>query len=169
MCTSDARSVTACDRIRFTTWTTGAFSSTVWLSGSSTCVAEPRLRALFEHADVLADARRRLVRDVDRTPYIGESGDVELRRLVELVAQLVDERGLRRVRDRDVVTEVGLAQRDREPVACVLSGQRGDRVVGRDALAQVDDFETELVRERRRKVALLEDAGVDEVLPETLA
>ena len=37
-----ARSMTACERIRFTTWTTGAFWSTVWPTVSSTCCSARR-------------------------------------------------------------------------------------------------------------------------------
>ena len=68
----------------------------------------------------------------------------------------------------DVVPEVGLAQRDREPVARALLGERGDRLFLRHLAAQVDDFEIELVRERAGEITLVEDAGVDEVLAETL-
>ncbi len=133
MCTSDARSVTACDRIRFTTWTTGAFSSTVWPIGSSTfsafraCARASKTRTCSPTREVA------LYADVDRAPDVGHAGDVELRRLAELVAELVGERGLRRVRDRDVVAELRAPQRDREPFARLRLGQGLDRVLGRDA------------------------------------
>ena len=88
---------------------------------------------------------------------------------MQLVAEPIDEGRLGRVRHRNVESELGAAQRDREPLARVLLGERGDRVVLGDALAQIHDLEAELVGERRREVTLVEDPGVDQVLTEALA
>ena len=116
---------------------------------------------------MLVNPRRRLVRDVDRAADVRDPRDVELRRLPEQVPQLVDEARLGRIRDRDVVAELGAPQRDREPLAGELFGQRRDGVLLRHLAAQVDDLETELLRDRRRERALVEDLRVDEVLAET--
>ena len=169
MWTSEARSLTACDSKRFTTWTTGAFSSKLWLTATSVCDALRASRPLLEHADVLADVRDRLVGGVDGAADVREPTDVELGGLLELVAQLVDQARLGRVGDHDVVSELGLAQRDGEKFAGRLLGERGDRLFLRHLVTQVHHFEVELIRERTREVALVEDAGVDEVLTEPLA
>ena len=127
-----------------------------------------RLGARLEHSHVLADARCRFVANVDRATHVGDATDVELGGLAHRVAELLGQARLRRVRDRDVVSELGAAQGDREPVAGVGLGQRLDRVLGRDLPSEVDDLEVELMRERGREVALVQDAGVDQVLAETL-
>ena len=162
---------TACERSRFTTWTTGAFSSTV-LADRRRRPARPR-RASARSSKTrtcsptcaVALYATSIARRTSETP-----ADVELRRLVQLVAQLVDEAGLGRVRDR----------RRRSRTRCGAAGWRATRARAPRG-APRPRLRSGTSRRRsttsrpnwsasaRREVALVEDPGVDEVLTETLA
>ena len=169
MCTSDARSRTACSKMRLTTLTIGAFSSTA-TSGvaapvSRTSLLRPMLELLQRAADlglVQVGAFDR-VRDIRRRRH--EQPDRRVQQRDELRLQL----RIQGIGDRDLDPSTDLAQRQHAEAARLLLGQQPDDGDVGPGAGDVDRFEADLLGQRGAEPPFGDDAELDEDLTESLS
>ena len=106
MCTSDARSRTACSRMTFTTLTTGAFSSTtVWTIVSCGCAALRSSRRRLEQAERVAELGRRRVATVEGLVEVAVYGELDPHQRAQQLDELRVEVLGEGIRDRDLDRE----------------------------------------------------------------
>ena len=170
MCTSEARSRTACSRIRLTTLTTGAFSSTSIDDG---VVVSAWLLATVLGALLRSRAARRRSRAFDAVAVVERPlelvlrGDDEADRRLERFDQPLFEVLESRIGARDdarvrLVRRAGPHRSSR----AVSAGRRFATSTSSSWRGEIDGAESELRGERHRDVARREDCGAHEDLAE---